>query len=423
MADESYGQGLEREVIAAYKEGHKFLYSKPYLEDALLAISGVQSEDDIKNYKRRIDKIVFRMIDDIGINSKQPKEELAKKFFRYLQQSKRRNFKGKFRLTDAIIARENPSPEIGIGNCACLVAEWAVYGIKASLAGYQNLLLEHNHVVGRIDNGSKFPILADLTVDGAFVQNERGREDYYKFRRYYAGEDMNPDEQTVEDFLKNRFQRAPLERIIPCFINNRACEKMTKDKNQEGAMEDFTKIIEIDPNFSMALVNRGLINFSNMRNKEAERDFLDALALVPYNSNVHVNLGAIYLRKGLFCKEYNEPDEASFWFEKANTLLDKSVELDRLNPDAYYHRRMAREVLGDKNGAQDDLRVYKKCKNHDPCEHQHNDLPEFPMERKRISINIPNICKLDKGRTIHGLKEFYVVHLSKYLYPLRKVFG
>lgn len=420
---ESYGQGLEREVIAAYKEGHKFLYSKPYLEDALLAISGVQTKEDIQDYKSRIDRIVFGMIDKLNINSRQTKEELAKKFFKYMQQSKERTFKKRFRLTDAIRARENPSPEIGIGNCAGLVAEWSVYGIKATLAGYQNLLLEHNHVVGRIDNGKEFPILADLTVNGGFVESREGRDAYYKFRRYYSGEEMSPSEQTVDDFLKNRFQRAPLQRIIPCFINNRGCEKMTQDKNQEGAMEDFSKAVEMDPLSSMPLVNRGLIHFANMRNKEAEEDFLNALTIIPNNSNVHVNLGAIYLRKGLFCKDYNENDEATYWFGRAEQSLDKSLDLDHLNADGYYHRRILREVTGDKQGAQEDLRCYHRCKNHDPCDHQQNDLPEFPMERRKIKITIPKVCILDKGRTINGLREFYVVHLSKYLYPLKKMFG
>ena len=115
------------------------------------------------------------------------------------------------------------------------------------------------------------------------------------------------------------------------------------DNNFSESVEEFTKVIEIDPEFRLAYVSRGAALMKMDRNKEAIADFDQAIELDPNHPK------AFYLR-GLARTERGDHEGA---------LTDFGNAID-LNPDygpAYYSRAALQLELGREDLAANDIQM------------------------------------------------------------------
>lgn len=102
--------------------------------------------------------------------------------------------------------------------------------------------------------------------------------------------------------------------FITAFINN----------NPEGAMVDFNKVIELDPNSPIAYFARGIISYYQKDYDNAIVHFNKAIDLKPDYIESYLNLGSAYSQKGKFDKAIKE--------------INRAIELKPGNATAYYNR-------------------------------------------------------------------------------------
>jgi tetratricopeptide (TPR) repeat protein len=149
-----------------------------------------------------------------------------------------------------------------------------------------------------------------------------------------------------------------------------------KRKDRYGAIADYTKAIELNPNYYLYYYNRGVSKDKLNNFYGAMEDFSKAIELNPDYSPAYVNRGNI---KDYFLKDYYgsisdhsraieiDPDYVLAYINrgvsKGNlkdfygsiTDLDKAIELDRNEEDAYLHRSYSKVGLRDYYGAIADL--------------------------------------------------------------------
>ena len=79
-----------------------------------------------------------------------------------------------------------------------------------------------------------------------------------------------------------------------------------KNDNNDLAIADYTKTLEIEPKFEAAYQKRGLVYLKEEKYEQASSDFTKAIELNPTNSNAYFNRGGIYFKQGLFEKSIND---------------------------------------------------------------------------------------------------------------------
>jgi len=133
----------------------------------------------------------------------------------------------------------------------------------------------------------------------------------------------------------------------------------------DRALDDYTKAIELQPDFSKAYHNRGHTYFRMDKNERALADLDRAIHLDPYDATAYNNRGGVYQNLGqneLALADYTkaiklEPDHVSAYYNRGRAFaqagtFDRAVsdftEAIALQPDftnAYLHRGNAFEVL------------------------------------------------------------------------------
>ena len=103
--------------------------------------------------------------------------------------------------------------------------------------------------------------------------------------------------------------------------------------NQEKARADFTKQIELEPNFAPAFSARGLSFYGQLDYDNAISDFDKAIQLNPRDVSSHLSRGAAFMDK----HEY----------DKAVINAAEVIQLEPGSPDGYHNRAMARLGKGD----------------------------------------------------------------------------
>jgi tetratricopeptide (TPR) repeat protein len=114
-----------------------------------------------------------------------------------------------------------------------------------------------------------------------------------------------------------------------------------KTGNYTGAIQDFTRAIQLDPKYVKAYLDRGVANKNLGNYKDAIKDYTRAIELNPGYAPAYNNRGnAKYSLNNLSSaiKDYN-----------------KAIELDPKYAEAYYNCGMVKDKLGDKKGAIEDL--------------------------------------------------------------------
>ena len=109
----------------------------------------------------------------------------------------------------------------------------------------------------------------------------------------------------------------------------------------QGAIDEFSRAIDIDPLQTIAWNGRGIAHNMLGENTEALDDFSEVLRLEPGNLTVRVNRAKVYIELG----EYDE----------AMSDLDNVISIDPYISSAYYYRGWVYSAQGDDHKAIEDL--------------------------------------------------------------------
>jgi tetratricopeptide (TPR) repeat protein len=154
-----------------------------------------------------------------------------------------------------------------------------------------------------------------------------------------------------------------------------ACAKVITSGNYKGAIKDFTKAIELNPQYDSAYSRRGYCKHFLKQYKEAITDYTKAIEISPgygdayynralseyklqdYNSSIADNTKAIeldpknasaYQNRGV-CR-----NDALKDYQGAISDYTKAIEIDPNSADSYSNRGNSKFFLADKKGACED---------------------------------------------------------------------
>ncbi len=163
-------------------------------------------------------------------------------------------------------------------------------------------------------------------------------DEYYRHGEYFrALEDLDKAMEFIPDNNEEATIRA---RML------RAGVYSETHKYQE-ALADLSKVVTIDPTSYAALYQKANIEFLLDRYTEAKADYNRLLALNSRNAEPYLGLARVAI------KENN--------LGTANEMLVKAVDLDPNNAETYARRASVRKLMGDHNGAVDDLILSLSC--------------------------------------------------------------
>ena len=113
-------------------------------------------------------------------------------------------------------------------------------------------------------------------------------------------------------------------------------------QDYQGAIADYTKAIEMNPEYADAYNNRGIVKRYLKDYKGAIADYTKAIEINPQDVGAYTNRGIA--KNGL--KDY----------QGAIADYNKALEINPKDPIAYSNRGASKELLGDLKGACDDWR-------------------------------------------------------------------
>ena len=174
-------------------------------------------------------------------------------------------------------------------------------------------------------------------------------------------------------------------------VKNKANE-IFKQKKYEEAIEEYTKILEFDPNNkkfnSLILANRALCYQKLNKNVEALRDSNQSIKLNPFYARGYIKRGNVYMELKMF-------DDARADFQKAKDLDPNVTGVEGYLNDANKKAESARKrdyyaILGiDKNADEKEIkRAYKKmAMKYHPDRNSESEESKKMAEKKFIDVN------------------------------------
>jgi DnaJ family protein C protein 7 len=165
-----------------------------------------------------------------------------------------------------------------------------------------------------------------------------------------------------------------------------------KQKKYEEAIEEYTKILEFDPNNkkfnSLILANRALCYQKLKKNEEALRDSNQSIKLNPFYARGYIKRGNVYMELNMF-------DDARADFQKAKDLDPNVTGVDGYLNEANQKAEKARKrdyyaILGvDKNADEREIKkAYKKmAMKYHPDRNSETEESKKMAEKKFIDVN------------------------------------
>lgn len=136
----------------------------------------------------------------------------------------------------------------------------------------------------------------------------------------------------------------------PRYHNNRGWTLRMLEE-YEAALESLDRAISMDPNYGIAYNNRGIVHTALGNLSEAVRDYNIAIEVGhPIRHAPYMNLGDLYRR------EYNDPEEAVQWYEKAVRFSPSVAIIYKVIGDTYLE-------MNDVNNAETNYRIYVNLEN------------------------------------------------------------
>jgi tetratricopeptide (TPR) repeat protein len=179
----------------------------------------------------------------------------------------------------------------------------------------------------------------------------------------------------VIDRLLERFEQPVLNEEDDLAYFKRALTRSDLDE-REGAIADYTRVIQINPKHDVAYNNRGLMRYEMGNREGAIADFNRAILVNSGNSIAYCNRGVVRSEMGNLMgavEDFSDavqvsPSCAPAFFQRglARTQMGNKmgavedfsevIRLDDQDASAFYYRGLARTKLGDRIGAIRDLK-------------------------------------------------------------------
>ena len=152
--------------------------------------------------------------------------------------------------------------------------------------------------------------------------------------------ELNPDLVVARDNC-GRVELAKIDRDKTLAETWNKFGRIKKDAGElDGALLGYNKAIELNPNFATAYSNRGLVKKAKGDLDGAIADFNKAIELKPDSAIYYSNRGSVRRKKGDL--------------EDALADCNKAIELNPDSAFAYNNRGMVKRVKGDLDGALED---------------------------------------------------------------------
>ncbi|BAS55141.1 tetratricopeptide TPR_1 repeat-containing protein [Leptolyngbya boryana NIES-2135] len=223
---------------------------------------------------------------------------------------------------------------------------------------------------------------------------------------------IRTENQTVIQGLVDRFNKPMLDAKDVTSHLNRAITRYEMGDFQ-GAIEDYSKVVELDSNHYIAYNNRALIKFELGNYAEAIADLNRAVISHSGNCIAYCNRGVIWAQMG---EKNNAIDDFSYaiqvdpaclnaYFQRGlarmkfeNTLgaiddFTAMICIDAMNAVAYFHRGLARSKVSDKTGAIRDLKeaAWLFSVQGDQAKHQHAIAAIHKLRKRFVTVDTPDL--------------------------------
>lgn len=129
------------------------------------------------------------------------------------------------------------------------------------------------------------------------------------------------------------------------FYTNSGIDKTNK-ADFRGALEDFNKSLELNPNWALTYFSKAIVFHNLRRLEDAYENYTKAIELDNKMIDAYYNRAHVLLIE----KEISEND-----LKKALSDLEKAIELDNKFVDAMYYAAVVKMKLKDYNGAVEEL--------------------------------------------------------------------
>jgi tetratricopeptide (TPR) repeat protein len=245
------------------------------LERALLVLSGLKTEEQIRSYHHKIDAILDRFLNKHDYRSPYTPSpppaylhlSIAKNLFEYLWTSKPKRFGEYFLLTDVIDAQLDSDVHRVVGTCVGLTSLYSVLGLRMSLNLY--LLVDLDHLLSRVRAGPQTIDIDHTDPQGFDCHNYKG------------------------------FREFPLLSLTANVLNSRGL-KYERSGNFVAAKADYQKAILVNPEYANAFNNRGNMRLWDEDIAGAIADYTDAIRLNPCFCEAYCNRGMAKHRLGRY---------------------------------------------------------------------------------------------------------------------------
>lgn len=291
---------LEDRIIGELKEG------SCSVERALLAVSGLETEDEIAVYTKKIDLIQkdfeSRYCEQSLLGNKN-ELQTARALFDYFWETKPNRYNGDFLLAKVIDNQLDEDKNKRVGNCVGLTSLYSVLGIRL---GLELSVLVDEWEEGGV-NGSHCLSLLSCNSQEIAVENT----DKYGFN--------------IE--FKSGYEKTDLIYLVASVLFSKGYVKWyLGDLN--GALLDYNRAIELKPDYAFAFNNRGCV-----------KEYLGDLngALLDYNRTTELNPDN--------ANAFNSKGNVKQWLDDLNGALSDYNKAIELNPDNAGFKRNKRWLL------------------------------------------------------------------------------
>ncbi len=330
------------------------------LESALLAASGLDSEDKIRRYTEKIDDIIRQLRDFKARKISQTSLTTAEKasvIHRFLWRDHYQRYNSNDQLSDVIDAEFQKKAS---GNCVGLSSLFAVLCLREDVGIYSNgsvgtcshnnsleLVMQHSHVRLRLRDG-QHSIEIENTCEQGFGAAPY-KDSVTLPLKYLAAVAFNAKGTSLakHGYPENalRYHSSALE-IWPNFIAALEDRVSLRSKlgDERGAEADYTILISLNGYDALNYFNRGVTRMNQENVEGAAHDFAKAAHLRPELPEYHKMKAYAELKRG----DYRAVLES----------CDRALKLDRQNADLYLMRAQARERLHI-DGAKEDMKTYE----------------------------------------------------------------
>jgi tetratricopeptide (TPR) repeat protein len=144
-------------------------------------------------------------------------------------------------------------------------------------------------------------------------------------------------------------------------------------EDYEGAINNYTQAIKINPNHAIAYNHRGVARFQSEDNQGAIDDWTQAIKINPNDPNAYQNRGLAHYDLG------DKQDAIDDWTQ--------AIKINPNHAIAYGNRGLARSELGDKQGAIDDYTQAIKINPNDALAYGNRGITRSELGDKQGAID------------------------------------